>query len=122
MTDAPSPLWHVPCTAPHGSRPTVGVERRREARWRGMHETFWARGCRRAVEACWLLVFAVVPVYFSVDVYINFIHDKIPLFRSLVELGLLAATFWYTLENGSASRGPAPPLRGPRLPSHWPRR
>src|SRR5438128_5312696 len=69
----------------------IRVARRREARWRGMQEAWWARGCRRAVEACWLLVFGVVPVCFSVDVYINFIHDKIPLFRSLVELGLLAA-------------------------------
>src|SRR5262245_27113356 len=56
-----------------------------------MQETLWARRFRRAIEGCWLLVFAVAPVLFSRSVSNSFVYEKIPFFRAVVELGLLAA-------------------------------
>lgn len=46
---------------------------------------------RAGVELCWLLLFGVVPLVFSRAAAVVFIHDKIPLFRGLVEVGVLVA-------------------------------
>src|SRR5262245_6893832 len=65
----------------------------RADRMKRMQETRWLPVLRGAQEGCWLLVFGFVPLAFSHATAITFIHDKIPLFRALVEVGLLLALF-----------------------------
>jgi putative inorganic carbon (hco3(-)) transporter len=72
-----------------------------------MQETLGARRFRRAMEGCWLLVFAVAPVLFSRSVTNTFVYDKIPFFRALVEMGLLTALLGGLLAGLRPARRPA---------------
>jgi O-antigen ligase/tetratricopeptide (TPR) repeat protein len=56
-----------------------------------MQESRWARWFRGALEGSWLLIFGAVPLVFSRAAAVVFIHDKVPLFRGLVEVGVLMA-------------------------------
>src|SRR5689334_4948276 len=72
-----------------------------------MQETLGARRFQRAIEGCWLLVFAVAPVPLSRSVANTFVYEKIPFFRAVVELGLLAAVLGALFAGLRPARRPA---------------
>jgi tetratricopeptide (TPR) repeat protein len=81
--------------------------------------------CERLIEACWLLAFTLVPIYFNLFSARHFEPDKINVLRSLV-LVMAAAGIVRVLEywnTAGAKRAVVAPAEGPPIarPSLWQR-